>query len=338
MSRGLSLGLLLVLAILLLFIANLLVGSVSIPLGDAFAILLGNDTVKDTWRFIILESRLPQAIAALLAGGSLAVCGLMLQTAFANPLAGPDIFGINSGAGLAVALLMFVLGGSFIAGSMSVGGYLAILLAAFVGALAVTAVIFFFSTLVRNPVMLLIIGMMIGYLSGSVVTLLNFFATEEGVKSYMVWGMGSFSNVSMGQIPLFAAVTLVGVFLSLTRMKSLNALLLGEQYAENLGVNTRRVRRQLLLITGLLTAVTTAYCGPVAFIGLATPHVARLLLRTDNHLTLLPVTVLTGSVIALLCNLACTLPGESGIIPLNAVTPLVGAPVIIYVIVRGRHT
>ncbi len=337
MNKGLLVGLLLALAIFLLFVANLLVGSVTIPVGDAFAILLGDDTEKETWRFIILESRLPQAIAALLAGGSLAVCGLMLQTAFANPLAGPDIFGINSGAGLAVAILMFVLGGSIAAGSMTMGGYLAVLLAAFVGALTVTAVIFFFSSIVRNPVMLLIIGIMIGYLSGSVVTLLNFFATEEGVKSYMVWGMGSFSNVSMKQMPFFAIISIVGIFLSLTRMKSLNALLLGEQYAENLGVNTRRVRHQLLLITGMLTAVTTACCGPIAFIGLATPHVARLLLRTDNHLTLLPITVLTGSFIALLCNLVCTLPGEAGIIPLNAVTPIVGAPVVIYVIVRGKH-
>lgn len=330
-------GSFLVVAILLLFAANLLVGSVSIPMGDTFAILLGDDTEKASWRFIILESRLPQAIAAMLAGGSLAVCGLMLQTAFANPLAGPDIFGINSGAGLAVAVLMFVLGGSFTAAGMTMGGYLAVLLAAFVGALTVTVVIFAFSAIVRDPVMLLIIGIMIGYLSGSVVTLLNFFATEEGVKSFIVWGMGSFSNVSMRQIPLFALVSLVGILLSLTRVKVLNALLLGEQYAENLGVNTRGVRHQLLLITGLLTAVTTAYCGPVAFIGLATPHVARLLLRTDNHHSLLPVTVLTGAFIALLCNLACTLPGETGVIPLNAVTPIVGAPVIIYVIVRRRH-
>ncbi len=337
MNKGFLLGLFLAIVILVLFIANLLVGSVSIPLRDTFHILMGDETVKESWRFIILEFRLPQTIAALLAGGSLAVCGLMLQTTFANPLAGPDVFGINSGAGLAVAVVMFVFSGGLTAGTMVAGSYVSVLLAAFLGALTVTAVIFFCSTIVRNPVMLLIIGLMIGYLSGSVVSLLNFFATAEGVKSYMLWGMGSFSNVSLQQIPLFAIVSVVGIFLSFTRMKPLNALLLGEQYAENLGFNTRNIRHQLLLITGLLTAVTTAYCGPVAFIGLATPHVARLLLHTDNHFSLLPTTVLTGSAIALLCNLACVLPGDNGIIPLNAVTPLVGAPVIIYVIIRGRR-
>jgi iron complex transport system permease protein len=272
----------------------------------------------------------------MLCGSSLAVSGLLLQTAFRNPLAGPSIFGISSGASLGVALVMLMMGGSVTAGLFSVSGFVAILVAAFTGAMLVTAVIFFFSTLVRNSVMLLIIGVMVGYLSSSAITLLNFFATEEGVRSYMIWGMGSFSSVSLAQIPVFAVVTILGLLASVLLIKPLNALLLGEQYAENLGVNIRRTRHLLLVVTGLLTAITTAYCGPIAFIGLAVPHIARLVLGTENHRLLLPSTILCGAVVALLCNFICFLPGESGIIPLNAVTPLVGSPVIIYVITQRR--
>ena len=322
--------------VLVLFALNLLLGSVSIPAGDVVSILLGDQTAKASWQFIVLESRLPQAITATLCGAALAVSGLMLQTAFRNPLAGPSVFGVNSGAGLGVALVMLFLGGGLSVGSVSITGFAAILLAAFVGAMTVMAIIFFFSTLVRNSVMLLIIGIMIGYISNSAISLLNFFATDEGVKSYMVWGMGSFGGVSMDNMPVFVIVTLAGLMGALLLIKPLNALMLGDRYAENLGVNILRVRNWLLIVTGLLTAITTAFCGPVAFIGLAVPHIARLLLTTDNHRQLLPATLLCGSVVALVCNLICYLPGESGVIPLNAVTPLIGAPVIIYVIARKR--
>ena len=322
--------------IIVLFALNLLIGSVSIPVKAVLQILLGDDSLKPSWQFIILESRLPQAITATLCGASLAVSGLLLQTAFRNPLAGPSIFGINSGAGLGVALVMLFLGGGLSVGSLQLSGFAAILVAAFIGAMAVMALIFFFSTLVRNNVMLLIIGIMIGYISNSAISLLNFFATDEGVKSYMVWGMGSFGGVSMANMPVFVCVSLIGLFGALLLIKPLNALLLGDRYAENLGVNILRVRNWLLIVTGLLTAVTTAFCGPVAFIGLAVPHIARLLLTTDNHRQLLPATMLCGAVVALVCNLICFLPGESGVIPLNAVTPLIGAPVIIYVIARRR--
>lgn len=322
--------------IVVLFALNLLTGSVDIPMRDVLSILFSSAESNDIWRYIILETRLPQAITATLCGSALAVSGLLLQTAFRNPLAGPSIFGISSGASLGVALVMLAMGGSVTAGLFSVSGFVAILLAAFIGAMLVTAVIFIFSTLVRNSVMLLIIGVMVGYLSSSAITLLNFFATEEGVRSYMIWGMGNFGSVSMAHIPVFAVVTILGLLGAVLLIKPLNALLLGEQYAENLGVNIRRTRNLLLVVTGLLTAITTAYCGPIAFIGLAVPHIARLLLGTENHRLLLPSTILCGAVGALLCNLICYLPGESGIIPLNAVTPLVGAPVIIYVITQRR--
>ena len=254
-------------ATIVLFVLSLLVGSIRIPVSDVVHILFGSgDGIKASWRYIVLENRLPQAITALLCGGALAVSGLMLQTAFRNPLADPSIFGISSGAGLGVALVMLLLGGSIGAGSVSLSGYIAIILAAFIGAMMVMVIIFFFSTLVRNNVMLLIIGIMIGYLSSSAISLLQFFATDEGVKSYMVWGMGSFGGVSMRHMPVFASVTLLGMTGAILLVKPLNALMLGDRYAENLGVSIHKVRNWLLIVTGLLTAITTAFCGPVSFI------------------------------------------------------------------------
>lgn len=334
MNKGTLYCLLLTMVIALLFILNLVMGSVDIPVGDTLRILLGEESLRPSWQYIILQSRLPQALTAILCGASLAASGLMLQTAFRNPLAGPSIFGINSGAGLGVALVMLFLGGSISAGSVSLTGFVAVLTAAFVGAMAVMALIFFFSTIVRNHVMLLIIGIMIGYIANSAISLLNFFATDEGVRSYMVWGLGSFGGVSMKIMPVFAGVTLLGLTGSLLLIKPLNALMLGDSYAENLGVNIIRTRNWLLIVTGILTAITTAFCGPIAFIGLAVPHITRLLLTTDNHRSLLPATMLMGGVIALFCNLITILPGEDGVIPLNAVTPMIGAPVIIYVIIK----
>lgn len=336
MKRNVSIILLLVAGIIMLFAMNLIVGSVRIPLADVYDILFDKFEGKESWKYIVMENRLPQALTAMLCGASLAVCGLMLQTAFRNPLAGPDVFGISSGAGLGVAIVMLFLGGSVSTTLFTVSGFLAILTSAFIGAIVVTMIILLLSTMVRNSVLLLIVGLMVGYVSSSAVALLNFFASEEGVKSYMVWGMGNFGGVSMDHMLLFALLCLVGIIASIFLIKPLNIMLLGTQYAESLGINIRQIRNLLLVTVGLLTAVTTAFCGPISFIGLAIPHISRLLFRTDNHQILLPGTVLTGAVIALFCNLVCYLPGELGIIPLNAVTPLIGAPVIIYVIIKRR--
>ena len=336
MKRNVCIILLLVAGIIMLFAMNLIVGSVRIPLADVCDILFDKFDGKESWKYIIMENRLPQALTAMLCGASLAVCGLMLQTAFRNPLAGPDVFGISSGAGLGVAIVMLFLGGSVSTTLFTISGFLAILTSAFIGAIVVTMIILFLSTMVRNSVLLLIVGLMVGYVSSSAVALLNFFASEEGVKSYMVWGMGNFGGVSMDHMLLFALLCLVGIIASIFLIKPLNIMLLGTQYAESLGINIRQIRNLLLVTVGLLTAVTTAFCGPISFIGLAIPHISRLLFRTDNHQILLPGTVLTGAVIALFCNLVCYLPGELGIIPLNAVTPLIGAPVIIYVIIKRR--
>lgn len=339
MNKGWKFGILLGVVIMLLFAANLAIGSVSIPLDALVRILLRQEMDSHpSWHFILWEARLPQALTALLSGSALAVCGLMLQTLFRNPLAGTSILGINSGAGLGVAIVMLWLGGSFTAGSLSLSGFLSVLLGAFVGAMAVMALILFFSTLIKSNVMLLITGMMVGYLASSAVSLLNFSTTAQGVQSYMVWGMGHFGGVSLSQLPAYALVIVAGLLGAFLLIKPLNALLLGERYAENLGVRVRLVRQVLLWVTGLLTAVTTAFCGPVLFLDLAVPHMARMMLGTANHRTLLPLTALTGGAVALFCNLLCALPSRFGLIPLNAITPLIGAPIILYVIVSQRRS
>ena len=336
-NKGTKYGLVLTILILVLVAGNLFFGSVSIPAEAIVRILTGGEVEKESWSFIVWEARVPQALTALLCGAALAGSGLMLQTAFNNPLAGPSILGINSGASLGVAMVMLLGGGSLATAGITLSGFFSIVVGAFIGSMVVMGIILFFSTLIKSNVMLLITGIMIGYITSSAISLLNFFATAEGVHSYMIWGMGNFSGVPMEQMPYFASFTLVGLILAILLIKPLNALLLGNRYAENLGVNIKRTRNLLLIATGILTAVTTAFCGPVSFIGLAVPHMARLLLGTSNHNSLLPVTLLTGSAVALLCNLICILPGESGIIPLNAVTPVLGAPVIIYVIINQRR-
>ncbi len=323
--------------IVVLFIANLFLGAIHIPAADVLRILTGDAAEKESWNYIVIQSRLPQAMTALLCGGSLAVSGLMLQTAFANPLAGPSILGISSGANLGVAIVMLAGGGMITAGETTIPGFMSVLIGGFTGAMIIMSVILSLSTFIRSNLMLLITGIMIGYIASSAISLLNYFSTEEGVHSYMIWGMGNFAGVSLQQMPLFATVCLIGLAVSVMLIKPLNALLMGNQYAESLGINIRITRNMLLTATGLLTAVTTAFCGPVSFLGLAVPHVARMILRTENHKVLLPATILCGSAAALVCNLLCTLPGEKGIIPLNVVTPLLGAPVIIYVILKQRH-
>ena len=336
-SKSISISIILVAATLVLFFLNLCWGTVHIPFRDVIASLTGNGASRESWDFIIRESRLPAAITALLAGSSLAASGLMLQTAFRNPLAGPDILGINGGAGLGVALVMLLFGGNLTMGNLTLGGSVSVIIGAFVGALAVTALVLYLSTKLKNPVMLLIMGIMVSYLASALISLLNFFSTAEGVHSYTMWGMGNFGGVSLGQLPLYCMVVTLGLFIAVALIKPLNALLLGDMYAENLGINIIRTRNWLLLSTSLLVAIITAYCGPVSFIGLAVPHIGRMILKSSNHRSLMPVTILTGAVVALLCNVLSSIPGNRGLIPLNAITPAIGAPVILYVLLKNRH-
>lgn len=334
MKAGGLLILLLVGGVIAVIVLNLFIGSVSIPSKEVFKIIMGQETVKSSWRFIVLDSRLPQSITAVLCGASLSLSGLLLQTVFRNPLADPSVFGISSGAGLGVALVMLLWGGSMVSSVFCLAGFVAIFSAAFLGAMFMTFLILFVATKVRNSILLIIIGIMIGYIASSAITMLNFFATDEGVKSYVVWGMGNFSSVSSVYLPLFSIIVVLSVVASALLIKPLNVFLLGDAYAENLGVNVVRLRNAVLFITGLLVAVSTAFCGPIAFIGLSVPHISRMLMRTNDYRLLLPATVLMGSMVALACNFMCNLPGNKGIIPINAVTPLIGAPVVIYVIMR----
>ena len=318
-----------------LFVLNIFFGSVHIDATDVVKTLLHGSSTNDAISYIILGSRLPTALTAMLAGAGLATAGLLLQTSFHNPLAGPSILGISSGANLGVAIVMLSFGGTITAGLYSWSGYLAIVGAAFLGSLLIMGLLLLFSSLLKNNLMLLITGIMMGYITSSMISLLNFLASVENIQSFLIWGMGNFNSVSMQQMPVFATLCIMGLVLALLLIKPLNAILLGEHYAVNLGVNIQRTRNLLLLATGVLTAVITAYCGPVAFLGRATPHVAFLLLGTSNHRVLLPVTMLTGAILALLCNLLCTLPSTT-VIPLNAVTPIMGAPVILYIIPRRK--
>lgn len=327
---------LLALVVLLLFVCTLAVGSVHISLSNVVEVLTQGDSSDTIMKFIILDSRLPSAITALLAGASLAVCGLMMQSAFRNPLAGPSVLGVNSGASLGVALVMLLWGGTFRGTAMGVAGISAVMAGAFTGALCVMGIILVLSNILRNQVTLIISGMMIGYLVSSVITLLNFEATVQGVHGYVMWGMGSFGGQTRETILPFALITCAGLAFSVMLVKPLDLMLLGDNYARNLGLNLTLTRNLLLTATGVLCAVTTAYCGPVSFLGLAIPHITRLIFPTDSHRILMPACMLTGGIVALGCNMLCLVP-ETGVLPLNAVTPLIGAPVIIWVILKSRR-
>lgn len=300
-------------------------------------ILFGSSDPEDPLTFIVLGSRLPQAVTAILAGAALTVSGLMLQTAFRNPLAGPSILGITSGSSLGVALVLLLLGGSVSAAGYSWGGYMAILIGSFTGSLLIMGLLLLLSSWLRNDLMLLISGLMVGYLTSSVITLLNYLSTAEGIQSYTIWGMGNFNGVAAAQLPFFSAAIAVGLLFSILLVKPLNIVLLGDNYARNLGLNMQKVRNMLLIATGVLTSVVTAFCGPVSFIGLAVPHIVRMIFLTSDHRVIVPGCILTGGVTGLLCNLLCILPGDI-VLPLNGVTPLIGVPVIMYVIFKGRRS
>ncbi len=312
---------------------NLAYGSVAIPVAEVFRILAGLGSDNQVWQVIVVQTRVPQCVTALLCGMALSVAGLMLQTVFSNPLAGPSILGITTGSSLGVAVVTLLCGGVV---AETLVGWTATIVGALVGAFAVMLAILALSSVIRSNVMLLVAGMMIGYLASSAISMLNFFATAEGVHSFTIWGLGSFAGVSLSQLPFFTVTVLVGLFISVLLIKPLNALLLGPNYAESLGIDIRRTRFLLLLATGILSSVVTAFCGPISFIGLAVPHMARLLIGTSSHNSLMPATMLIGAVLALVCNFVCHLPGGFGTLPLNAVTPIFGAPVIVYVIVNQR--
>lgn len=317
-----------------LCLLSLLVGSVHISPAEVWAALMGSS--DETVRYIVTESRLPQMCTALLAGAALGVSGLVMQTLFSNPLADPSLLGVNSGASLGAAIALLAFGGSFALGGAALSGVLFTVGAAFVGACAVIALIALCSRWLTSNLSLLVAGVMLSFIISSVISLLSFYATSEGVRSFVVWGLGDFSGVSSSRLWLMSILVIAPVWGVRLCATSMNALLLGADYATNLGVNVKRVRTLLLILTGLLTAVVTALCGPISFIGLAVPHVSRMLLRTADHRKLLPAVFVMGADVALLSLILSHLPGEAGTLPIAAITPLLGAPVVLYILVKRR--
>ncbi len=328
----------LILAILLLLTLNLMLGSVPIPAREVLSILFGHESDSLIWNNIVLKSRLPQSLTAIVAGAGLAVSGLLMQTVFRNPLAGPSVLGISSGASLGVAFVLLLSGtiGGMALSKLGVIGEVTVTLAAVAGSLMVMAVIAYVSQKVRGNVTLLIIGVMIGYIANAVIGVLKFFSVEEDIRAYVIWGLGSFARVSGDQTAVFIIIMLVLLPVTLLLVKTCNLLLLGDAYARNLGLDIKKARLIVICASGVLVAVVTAYCGPIVFLGLAVPHLCRGVFRTSNHAVLLPACIFAGGALALLCNLIARLPGFEGALPVNSVTALVGAPVVMWVLFNKR--
>lgn len=340
MKRPVAFYMLLIMAsIFLFFFLNLVLGSVSIPLRAVWNILWGTGNESVIWQNIIWKSRVPQALTALVAGAGLSVSGLQMQTVFRNPLAGPSVLGISSGASMGVAFVVLLSGslGGVALSKLGFMGEIALTIAAIVGSLSIMALIVFVSQKVRGNVTLLIIGVMIGYIANAVIGVLKFFSVEEDIRAYVIWGLGSFARVSGNQMTLFICIMVVLLPLSFLLVKTLNLLLLGDAYARNLGLNIKRARLLVITCSGVLVAIVTAYCGPIIFLGLAVPHLCRGMFRTSDHRILMPASLLAGASLALVCNLIARMPGFEGALPVNSVTALVGAPVVMSVLFNKRR-
>ena len=340
MKRPVAFYMLLIMAsIFLFFFLNLVLGSVSIPLRAGWNILWGTGNESVIWQNIIWKSRVPQALTALVAGAGLSVSGLQMQTVFRNPLAGPSVLGISSGASMGVAFVVLLSGslGGVALSKLGFMGEIALTIAAIAGSLSIMALIVFVSQKVRGNVTLLIIGVMIGYIANAVIGVLKFFSVEEDIRAYVIWGLGSFARVSGDQMTLFICIMVVLLPLSFLLVKTLNLLLLGDAYARNLGLNIKRARLLVITCSGVLVAIVTAYCGPIIFLGLAVPHLCRGMFRTSDHRILMPASLLAGASLALVCNLIARMPGFEGALPVNSVTALVGAPVVMSVLFNRRR-
>jgi iron complex transport system permease protein len=320
-----------------MLVVDILGGSVSIPISQIINVLVGKGSDNVIWNNIIIQYRLPKAIVAIAAGAGLSVCGLQMQTLFRNSLADPSILGISSGASLGVALVILsatVMGGMGVLTELS--GHIAIVVAAALGAglslLAVTAI----SRFVSNNGTLLIIGLMIGQISISIVGILEYFSTSESMQGFFIWNMGSFSNVPWSEIYILLPLVFIGVIISLISSKALNALMLGDNYAQSMGINIKHARFLLVISTGLLTGSLTAFCGPIAFIGLAVPHITRGIFKESDHRLLIPAVAIVGALLALFCDVIAHFPGQTNTLPVNVITSLIGAPVVIIILLKQR--
>ncbi|MDT7832178.1 iron ABC transporter permease [Flavobacteriaceae bacterium S356] len=324
------------LALILIAFVNVNFGSVSIPSKEIMSILFGDTSVKESWEIIILNFRVPKAITAILVGSGLSISGLLMQTLFRNPLAGPFVLGISSGASLGVALL--ILGAGFFGGMFSglAMSNWSLAIAASAGAGLVLLAVMLAANKVRNTMSILIIGLMFGSLSAAFISVLSYFSEASEIQQYIFWGFGSLGNLSWEEIGVFAFIFSLGILGILFVIKPLNSLLLGENYAKSLGINIKKSRNIILVITSILTGVITAFAGPIAFIGLAVPHMTKLVFKTSNHKILIPAVAIVGAIILLICDMIAQLPTSEFTLPINAITSLFGAPIVIWLLIRKK--
>nr|WP_051234360.1 iron ABC transporter permease [Flavobacterium denitrificans] len=320
-----------------MFFASISLGSVTIPLKEVFTSLTGGQATKSTWEYIIINYRLPKAITAVLVGTGLSISGLLMQTLFRNPLAGPDVLGLSSGASLGVAFV--ILGAGFLPSFLSIialSSY-GIVLASTLGSILVLFLVLWVSQKLRDTMAILIIGLMFGSFTTSIVSVLSYFSTAEQLQKFTFWSMGNLGNLSWTNIVILTVCVGIGLLLSVKSIKSLNALLLGENYAKSMGLNFKQARLIIIFATSILSGAITAFAGPVAFIGIAVPHIAKLTFQTSNHTILFWSTLFYGSIIMLFCDIVSQMPGFDVTLPINAVTSIIGAPVVIWLLVRKRN-
>ena len=338
-NRQKTIFIFLIILLLVSITGSLLLGSVSIPLSRVFRIFIGLPVEKHAWETIVLQYRTPKVITALVAGAALAVSGLMMQTLFQNPLADPYILGVSSGASLGVSLIILGVGttGSFLMAGIGLLGDLGIAVASFLGSVIILLFILFISQHARTSTMMLLIGLMISYITNAVVSLLIYFSLPEKIQTYLSWTFGSFSGVTWTQIRIILPILLIGFLVAIGLSKSLNALLLGEKYAQTMGMNIRRTRIWIIVSASLLTGIITAFCGPIGFLGIAIPHIARAIFRTSDHKILTPGVIFLGGITAILSDIIAQMPGNQQVLPLNVVTAVLGAPVVLWVLLRNQQ-
>ena len=318
------------------FVLNISLGSVTIPFKHIFSILFRSTIENSSWEYIIINYRIPKAITAILSGAALALSGLLMQTLFRNPLAGPFVLGISSGASLGAALL--IMGSSFITSYVSITyiNDISLAIAASIGSFLVLFAVVIVASKVKDTMALLIIGLMFGSITGAVVSVLSYFTQAEKLQQYVYWSFGSVGNLTWGQLSILASLTVIGIILSILCIKPLNTLLLGESYAKSMGIHLKKSRYMIILATGLLARSVTAFAGPIAFLGLAVPHLARQIFKTTNHRVLVPAVILFGAIVLLICDTVAQLPGSESVLPINAITSIIGAPVVIWLLLRKR--
>lgn len=324
------------LALVLAWLLNISSGSVNIPFAEVVSILLGTPAKVDTWNYIIWDFRVPKAFTSILVGGGLSLSGLLMQTLFRNPLAGPFVLGISSGASLGAALLL--MGTTMVTGlaSFSFLGDVSLALAASIGSFLVLLVVMVVAQRVKDTMALLIIGLMFGSITSAIVSVLAYFSSAESLQRFIFWSFGSVGNLTPQQLLLLTAIVVLGILLSISSLKALNAFLLGERYAQSLGISLNKSRLTIIIATGLLAGGVTAFAGPIAFVGLAVPHLTRQLFDTMEHKVLIPAVFLYGAILMLLCDMIAQWPNSANVLPINAITSLVGAPVVIWLLVRKR--